>query len=235
MLKVIFQLWDLCTTGMVCYMQVLFWEGFSRSWDNDLITLSTDDPIWRLVEEQDNLKQFLPGCFVWFLLRMQKVTRVILSSLVGFLWPGRHLVLQTAVWWEKRLVVHPKIVQKNIPKTPQGLLFKGVTDANDHKGQVSANVKISKAPCWTSCPWRCPKPFLQWWPMWWPCSERHTLVPKQTESDTQAAKSCWVYVCNSIKGIKTKAKLDALNKQHTTIPPSLVSRGSKFQHHKVND
>lgn len=57
-------------------------------------------------------------CFVWFLLWMQKVTRVILSSLVGALWPGRHLVLQTVVWWEKTLVVHPKIVQKNIPKTP---------------------------------------------------------------------------------------------------------------------
>lgn len=118
-------------------------------------------------------KSFFQLGFVWFLLWMQKVPRMILSPLVGVLWPSHHLVLQTVVWWEKRLAVHPKIVQKKITKTTQGLLFNGVTDANNYEGQVSADVKISKSPCWTSCPWQCPEPFLQWWLVWWPCSEVH--------------------------------------------------------------
>lgn len=185
-------------------------------------------------------KRFFQLGFVWFLLWVQKVTRMILSPLVGVLWPGHHLVLQTVVWWEKRLIVHPKvvhhkIVQKKIPKTPQGLLFKGVTDANNHEGQVSADVKVSLP----AGPASLDKVLNHFFSGDW-CgglAVRYTLMPKQTESHRypSSQKLLSFSLWNSIQGIKTKTKSDTHNKQNTTIPPSPVSQGSKFQHCEVKN
>lgn len=151
------------------------------------IVISTPAPsAWLILSEgwwKDKMtfKSVFQLHFIWFLLSAEKVTKLILNSLVGVLRPGHYLFLQTVVWWERQFrgVVHPEIVQKKIPETPQGLPFKGVTDANKQAWRAghSADLK-NKAPCWTSCPKQHPKPSFQCWP-----ALRYPLMHQQTESD----------------------------------------------------
>lgn len=47
----------------------------------------------------------------------------------------------------------------------------------------------NKAPCWASCPHQCPKPSIQWWPMWWSLHQVQPESNKNKQMDTWALRS----------------------------------------------
>lgn len=194
------------------------------------ITISTPAPsAWLILpagwwKGKMTFKSFFQLHFERFLLLTQKVTKLILNTVGGVLWPVHYLVLQTIVQGEKefRGVVHPEIIQKKIPKTPQGLPFKWVTN---NKGANKQALKAglftgvtNRAPYWTSCPWKHPSSGGQHSGC---CTEVPLDVPadriRQTPKHLGAARSCRVSLCNSMKERVAKQKQNLMHKKNLSF------------------
>lgn len=141
MLRDIFPLWGLCTSGIVLCMKMLLSKGFSSSWDNYLISTPSAQLILSGGCWKGNMifKSFFQLYFVWFLLSTWRVTKLIFNSLVfcnqATIWLYRLLSDGRRDLGELSFQKLPS--QKKIPKIAQVLPFKEFTGTNKPQSMMA--------------------------------------------------------------------------------------------------